>query len=137
MKSTAIRKKVSERMADEKAKEEAALKIECEKLAIKRYTKEQLDKWTKEFGAIWYLPVLDAKGGIEKMMVMKPITREALGYATSKIEGEGIYAFLEAAMRECKIDGDEEILDDDDYFLPASSSFNKIVEGKKTAMLKR
>jgi len=48
-----------------------------------------------------------------------------------------LYAFLEAAMRECFIEGDKEILDDDEYFIPAANAFNKILEGKKASLLKR
>jgi hypothetical protein len=40
-------------------------------------------------------------------------------------------------MNECFVEGDREVIDDDIYFLPASSAFNKIIDGRKAAMLKR
>jgi hypothetical protein len=74
---------------------------------------------------------------IEALALMKPITRHILSYASTKITDEGLYAFLEAAMNECFVEGDRCIIDDDEYFIPAANSFNKILEGKKASLLKR
>jgi len=48
-----------------------------------------------------------------------------------------LYVFLEACMRECWVEGDICIMDDDEYFIPAAMKFNKILEGKKASFLKR
>lgn len=127
-------KAIKKREAEEKAK---ALREACEKVAIEKYTKEQLAKWSNEYKGLWFLPVLDEDGNIEALGIMQPITRSILSYASTKIMDEGLYEFLEAAMRECWIEGDTRILDDDDYFIPASQQFNKILEGKKAALVKR
>jgi hypothetical protein len=113
------------------------LVLKCEKLAHERYTEEQVKKWSNENKGLFFLPVTDDDGEIEKLAVMRPINRNILSYASTKITDEGLYAFLEACMRECFIDGDKEILDDDNYFIPAANTFNRILEGKKAHLLKR
>lgn len=118
-----------------KQEEEQKLRDLCEKSAIDKFGESKLAAWRKEFGSLWFLPILK-EDEVEKLAVMKPITRTALSYAASKLEDDGLYGFLESCMRECWIDGDNEILDDDEYFIPASMKFNKILEGKTAAFLK-
>ena len=120
----------------EKAEAEAKLRLECEDLAIKSYSKEQIVKWSNEHKGLWYLPILGEDGKIEALGIFKPINRHILSYASTKTD-EGMHAFLEVAMRECFVAGDEKILEDDDYFIPASMKFNSILEGKKASLLKR
>lgn len=127
-------KEIRKRENESKEKE---LRAKCEAFATEKFTKEQLVKWSNENKGLWFLPVLDEEGEIECIGIMRPITRSILSYASTKIQDEGLYEFLEAAMRECWIDGDEKILDEDDYFIPASQQFNKILEGKKAALVKR
>lgn len=127
-------KQIRKREQEQKEKD---LREKCEKIAVERFTKEQMAKWSVEHKGLWFLPVLDEEGNIEALGIMQPITRSILSYASTKIQDEGLYEFLEAAMRECWIDGDTKILDDDDYFIPASQQFNKILEGKKAALVKR
>lgn len=118
-----------------KQEEDQRLRELCEKTAIARFGEDKLAEWRKQFGSLWFLPILKDEE-VEKFAVMKPITRTALSYAASKLEDDGLYGFLESCMRECWIDGDAEILDDDEYFIPASMKFNKILEGKTAAFLK-
>lgn len=127
-------KQIRKREQEEKEK---ALREKCEKIAVERYTKEKMAKWSNDHKGLWFLPVLDEEGNVEALGIMQPITRSILSYASTKIQDEGLYEFLEAAMRECWIEGDNKILDDDDYFIPASQQFNKILEGKKAALVKR
>lgn len=122
----------------EEAQKEKELHDKCEALAVERFTKEKLAKLSNENQGLWFLPVLDEEGEkIEALAIMRPITRSILSYASTKIQDEGLYEFLEAAMRECFVLGDEIILNDDNYFIPAANKFNKILEGKKAALLKR
>jgi hypothetical protein len=121
----------------ERKEKDDQVKELCQKLAYERYTEDQVKKWSNENKGIFYLPVMSTEGDIEKLALMRPITREILSYASTKIQEEGLYIFLEAAMRECLITGDAEILDDDEYFIPAANAFNAILEGKKASLLKR
>lgn len=122
--------------AAEAAAKEAALKTKCEAIAKERYG-EDVEKWQKTYGGMWFLPVIDENENIEKLGILKPISRHILSHASTKIEDEGLYMFLEACMRECWIDGDTELLDEDEYFIPAAMKFNKIMESKKVAFLKK
>ena len=119
-------------------KKEKDLREKCEAICVERFTKERLAKWSVENKGLWFLPVLDEAGeNIEFIAIMRPITRTILSYASTKIQEEGLYEFLEAAMRECFIEGDMKIIDEDEYFIPAANQFNKILEGKKAALVKR
>lgn len=122
----------------EKEDQDAKLRQLCEDLAIERYTEDQLKKWSNQNKGLWYLPVMGEDGeSIEALAIMKPINRNILSYASTKISDDGLYAFLEQCMRECWLEGDTSILDDDDFFIPAAMQFNKILEGKKATLLKR
>lgn len=128
-------KEIRERERKEK---EAQLKEKCVALANERFGEKEVIAYSNAYKGLWFLPVMSEDGEtIEKFALMKPINREILGYATTKIQDEGLYAFLEACMRECFVVGDKEILDDDIYFLPAANKFNSMIEGKKAALLKR
>ena len=125
------------RERERKVKEEN-LRLLCHKLANERYGEDKMKKWSNEHRGLWFLPVLDPdEEKIEALIIMKPIDRHILSYASTKITDDGLYAFLEQCMRECYVEGDTCILDDDDYFIPAAMKFNKILEGKKAALLKR
>lgn len=127
-------KQVRERESKEK---EALLRKACEEYAVQKYGEEKINQWSNANKGLWYLPALDDNESIEKLAIMKPIDRHILSRATDKIENGGLYMFLEACMRECWIEGDPEILDDEEYFIPSAMKFNKILEGKKVAFVKR
>jgi hypothetical protein len=130
-------KSVAEIKKSERAAKELELKELAAKAAEDRFGKEQIVKWSNQYKGLFFLPITDDEGNIEKLAIMKPIDRHILSYASTKINDEGLYAFLEACMRECFIDGDKDIIDDDEYFIPAANTFNKILEGKKAHLLKR
>ena len=91
----------------DKELEEQALHAKCVTLANEKYGEEEMKKKSNAHKGIFFLPVMGDDGEIEKMALMKPIDRNILSYASTKITDEGLYAFLEAAMRECFIDGDQ------------------------------
>lgn len=122
----------------ERVEKELQLREACNKMANEKHGEDQMKKWSVQHKGLWYLPVMDEEGeAIEALAIMKPIDRHILSYASTKITDEGLYAFLEQCMRECWIAGDEKILDEEDYFIPASMKFNAMLETKKAVMLKR
>ncbi len=130
-------KEIRERERKEK---DDIIRKKCEALAIQRLGDEdKLKQLSNKHKGLWYLPAIDDNENIEKLLILKPIDRNILSYASTKIQDEGLYSFLEAAMTECILadHSDMIMLTDDDYFIPAANSFNKILEGKKTALLKR
>jgi hypothetical protein len=114
-----------------------ALRDQCETLVHERYGEEQVIQWSNLNKGLFYLPVLDDEGNILKLAVFRPITRHILSYAATKMTEGGLYAFLESAMRECFIEGDTEILDDDEFFIPAANTFNNVIERRKVQLVKR
>lgn len=129
-------KQIRRREAEAKEK---ALREKCEALAIEKFTKEKITAWSNEHKGLWYLPIMDETEEIVALAVLKPMNRTILSYASTKIEdGEGLYDFLEAAMRECFLAGDERILDDDEFFIPAAQKFNRMMmKGNTAALVKR
>jgi hypothetical protein len=121
----------------EKQAESEKLKQACNSFAYEKFGEKEVMALSNKHKGLWYLPILDDEGNIEKMAIMKPIDRHILSYASTKVQEEGLYIFLEACMRECFLLGDMEIIEDDDYFLPAANKFNGMIEGKKAALLKR
>ena len=124
-------------MRERKRLEEEAVQLaQAEAAAVEKYGAEKVAEWRKQYGAVWFMTFLADGGKIEKLAVFRPIDRQVLSFAASKMEDDGLYGFLEQGMRECWLDGDEEILEDDNYFIPAAQKFNKIIEGKQVAFLK-
>jgi hypothetical protein len=121
----------------ERTEKEAAMKAKCQEFAAAKYGEAKLVEWSNANKGLFFLPIEDEDGEIEKLGIMKPIDRNILSFASTKIQDAGLYAFLEACMRECWIEGDAAILEDDEYFIPAANVFNKILEGKKASLLKR
>lgn len=124
----------------EKKEKELELREKCEVIAIERCgDADKVKQLSNTHKGLWYLPAINDDGSIEKLLILKPIDRNILSYASTKISDDGLYAFLEAAMKECVISehSDMVMLEDDEYFISAANSFNKIMEGKKTALVKR
>ena len=69
-------------------------------------------------------------------MLHKP-SRKDLSYATAG-SGQGTDAmkFSEILMRQCWVDGDSEILDNDDYFLGAVPALQAVTEVRKAEIKK-
>lgn len=131
-------KEIRKRKKEEETKQ---LRAKCEALAFERYGEENIKKLSNQHGGLWYLPVWaadDPEESIEFLAIMKPINRNILSYASTKMEdGGGLYDFLQAGMEECFVEGDRAIFDNEEAFIAAANSFNKILEGRKSAMLKR
>jgi hypothetical protein len=141
IKTNANKNSLKEIREREKAEKDKNYRDQCETILTTRIggDSSKIAELSNKHKGLWYLPALDEEGNVEKMLVLKPIDRNILSYASTKIADDGLYAFLEAAMNECilKEYSDMEMMNDDDYFIPAANSFNKIMEGKKTALLKR
>lgn len=97
------------------------------------YTKEQLEGWKRKYGEnnIFEVTVEDKKA------VLRKPTRKDLSFATAG-SGQGTDAmkFSEVLMRQCWVDGDREILEDDDYFLGAVPVLQALAEVKKAEIKK-
>lgn len=125
------------REKEQKEKQETIRQL-CEALAIERFGEEKIKQLSNQHKGLWYLPVLDdEETSVLKLAIMRPIDRHILSHASTKLTDDGLYTFLEVCMRECMVLGDYDILDEDEYFIPAAQVFNKMIESKKVAFVKR
>ena len=122
----------------EQQEKEKELRVKCEALAFERYGEEKIKQLTNKYKGLFYLPILgDDEETIEKMAVLKPIDRHILSYASTKIDDDGLYEFLGAVLKSCWLEGDMEIQEDDNYFIPACQNINSLMKGKKAYLVKR
>lgn len=97
------------------------------------YTKEQLEGWKKKYGDGCVFEVIVE----DKRAVLHKPSRKDLTYATAGSSGgKDAMKFAEVLLRQCWIDGDREILDDDEYFLGAVPTLQALTEVKKAEIKK-
>ena len=123
--------------AREKQEKEKAMREKCDAWAYERFGEQEIKGLSNKHKGLWYLTVEDDDGNVEKCLILQPINRHILSYASTKIAEDGLYVFLEAVMRECAIEGDMEIIEEDEYFIPAAMVLDDILKGKKASLLKR
>lgn len=122
---------------EKKLKQEQELREKCRALANERYGEDTLNQFSNKHKGLLFLPLLDDEGEIDKLAVLRSVTRADLSYASTKVEEDGLYGMLGAILEECWLLGDEEIKSNDEYFIPACNTLNKVVDGKKAHLLKR
>lgn len=97
------------------------------------YTEEQLKCWKDKYGddGVFELMVED-----KKAVLHKP-SRKDLSFASAgSAYGSDVIKFTEILMRQCWIDGDIEIKEDDNYFLGAVPVVQAIAEAKQAELKK-
>ena len=97
------------------------------------YTEEQLKRWKDKYGddGVFELTVED-----KKAVLHKP-SRKDLSFATAgSSHGTDAIKFTEILIRQCWIDGDNEIQEDDNYFLGAMPVVQAISEAKQAELKK-
>ena len=97
------------------------------------FTDEQLKRWKDKYGddGISEVTVAD-----KKAVLHKP-SRKDLSFASAGSgQGSDAIKFSEILMRQCWIDGDMEIQEDDNYFLGAVPVLQAVSEVKKAEIKK-
>lgn len=95
------------------------------------YTKEQLSKWKEKHGMLFEIKVED------KLAIVRKPGRKDLSFATAgSSQGKDALKFAEILLRQCWVDGDKEIMDDDEYFLGAVPTLEALAETKKAEIKK-
>ncbi len=92
-------------------------------------TEEQISEWKKKFGGVSEVTVED------KRCYLKPITRMVISLATHNAQSDAM-AFAETILKNCWLAGDEEIKNDDSYFLGVNTIIGEMVEIKKAVLKK-
>lgn len=94
---------------------------------IDRFGAEQLEDWKKQYGgrALIYIKVGDF------LAVLRPPTAEDLGEYMTSIGTNGLSKAVAFVVEQLWLDGDYELIDDEDNFIAVFLQVNNILEGKK------
>jgi hypothetical protein len=109
--------------AREKYLKEQKQHEECRTLAIEKFGEEEFIKMKKANPGLFFLPIMNNEGEIQKMALMKPVDPHI-----TKICAQ---AYVKAAMQECFIEGDKDILEENEFQAQAAEGFLEIMKSKK------
>lgn len=93
----------------------------------KEVTEEQIQEWKQKHGKVFKISC-DGKS-----CYLKPPTRKVLGYASMAGKDDPL-KFNEAILRECWLDGDEEIRTDDMLFLSVGQKLADLIQTKEAEL---
>ncbi len=94
-------------------------------------TPEMIEAWKKQHPkGVHELTVDDKKGYIRNP------NRNDMKYAMSRLKGGGELDMAEALLEEMWLGGDQELLDDDDYFFGAVTQLQELIQVKSGSLKK-
>ena len=99
------------------------------------YTADQLKDWKKKYGDD---SVFEVVAEDKKAILHKP-TRKELSYAragSQQGQGRDIIKFCELLLKQCWIDGDMEIQENDIYFFGVMPILESMIESKEAEIKK-
>ena len=119
----------AKRKATEDKKAKSSKKNEVKDLTpfIERFTQKKLDEWKQEFGnrELIYLKV------DEFLAVLRPPLAEDLGDYLTAIGTNGMSKAVAMIVEQLWIDGDYQLIEDEELFIAVFLQINNILEGKK------
>ncbi|RQO37948.1 hypothetical protein DBR39_13760 [Chryseobacterium sp. KBW03] len=94
---------------------------------IKKFSEEKLSGWKSEYGnrELIYLKVDD------KLAVLRPPLADDLGDYLTAIGTNGMTKAVAMIVESLWLDGDYELIEDEDMFIAVFLQINNILEGKK------
>lgn len=94
---------------------------------IDKFGQEALDEWKKQYGdrPLIYLKVN------KHLAVLRPPTADDLGDYMTAIGTNGMSKAVAMIVEQLWLDGDYELIDDEDNFIAVFLQVNNILEGKK------
>lgn len=127
--STDLKQVFAKRKATEDKKAKTTTKKEVKDLSpfVKRFTQEKLDAWKQEFGNrdLIYLKVDDF------LAVLRPPLADDLGDYLTAIGTNGMSKAVAMIVEQLWIEGDYQLIEDEDLFIAVFLQINNILEGKK------
>ena len=106
-----------------------SVEVTAEALApfVKRFGQNQIDEWKAQFGGrkLIYLKVEDS------LAILRPVTSEDLGEYMTSIGTNGISKAIAFIVNELWLDGDLDLIQDEDKFIGVFMQVNNLLEGKK------
>lgn len=119
----------SKRIAKEETKTKSARVVTSEDLApfIKKFGKEKLDGWRQEYGNrdLIYLKVENS------LAVLRPPLADDLGDYLTAMGLNGMSKAVAMIVEQLWIDGDYQLIEDEDEFIAVFLQMNHILESKK------
>lgn len=111
----------------EKAKNEKSTVIKDVTPFVKKFTQKKLDEWKEENGnrELIYLKVDDF------FAVLRPPTAEDLGDYLTAIGTNGMSKAVAFIVEQLWLEGDYQLIEDEELFIAVFLQINNILEGKK------
>ena len=118
----AARKAKEDKKSEEKPKKEINLQP-----FVDRFTQEKLDEYKSQYGRrpLIYIAVGDYRA------ILRPPTADDLGDYMTAIGTNGMSKAVAMIIEQLWIDGDFELIDDEDMFISVFLQMNNILETKK------
>lgn len=101
----------------------------AENIAAKDITPEQIEAWKVQHGGVFQITVEDKTGYLRK------VDRKTLSFASTLATKDPL-KFNEVILGNCWLGGDEELKNDDDYFLAVSGVLSEIISSKEADIKK-
>ena len=100
---------------------------------IKRFSQEKIDEWKEKY-APRKINIIEVDG---KMAVLRPITADDVAtYSMAVADKEiGLNKATKFMLEELWIDGDNEIVDNEEYYISAMMQAQKLLEVKKSSFM--
>lgn len=94
---------------------------------VEKFGQEKLEQWRKDYGGrpLIYLKVED------KLAILRPPVADDLGDYMTAIGTNGMSKAVAMIIEQLWLDGDYELIDDEDNFIGIFLQVNNILEGKK------
>ena len=102
---------------------------ETQPRGTKKITQQRINEWKKKYGGIYEISVGDRKG------YFRAPDRNILGYALSQNSKNPI-AYNEILAKNCWLDGDRALLEEDALFLSISGKLADLIEIKEAGLKK-
>lgn len=99
------------------------------KTNMEKITEQKISAWKKKYGSVYEISVEGRKG------YFRSPDRNILGYALSQNSKNPI-VYNEVLAKNCWIDGDRMLLEDDTLFLSISGKLADLIEIKEAALKK-
>lgn len=92
---------------------------------------KKLEEYKAKYKGVYLITVED------KAALFRKPSRQDISFATAaSSQGKDAIAFTESIMKNTFLEGDREILEDDDYFMSAMTVTNEMVESKQAEIKK-
>lgn len=123
----AVQDAFSKRLAKEETKNTQVTSSDLKQAFLNRFGEDQVKQWKEQFGNREIIAV-HAQG---KFAALRPITSDDLGEYVMAMTQSGLSKAVVFIFQRLWIDGDTELIDDEDLFITVFIQMNAILEQQK------